>query len=93
EKLVSKGKYDPDGMSKVLGLLIISSKMDDAQDADLVIEAAPEEVNIKKEIFSALDKICPAHTIFATNTSSISISSLNLLRCPPRSRNSSALRP
>src|SRR5688572_5454869 len=42
-------------------------------DADLVVEAASENVDIKNKIFKQLDEICPGHTILASNTSSISI--------------------
>jgi 3-hydroxybutyryl-CoA dehydrogenase len=43
-----------------------------AGDADFVIESIAEEIQIKQEVFAKLDKICPAHTIFATNTSGLS---------------------
>ncbi len=43
------------------------------KDADIVIEAATENIDLKIKIFQDLDKMCPAHTILATNTSSISI--------------------
>jgi 3-hydroxybutyryl-CoA dehydrogenase len=46
------------------------------KDADLVIEAVPELLNLKQEIFKKLDETCPAHTIFATNTSTISITAI-----------------
>ncbi len=45
-------------------------------DCDLVIEAAPENMAIKKQVFSELDKICPKHTILATNTSCLSVTEL-----------------
>lgn len=45
-------------------------------DADLVIEAAVEEMHLKKEVFTELDKICGENTIFATNTSSLSITEI-----------------
>jgi len=41
------------------------------KDADYVIEAVPENMALKQDLFAAIDKICPAHTIFATNTSSL----------------------
>jgi 3-hydroxybutyryl-CoA dehydrogenase len=44
--------------------------------ADLVIEAVPEKIELKQEIFRQLDEICPTHTILATNTSTISISGI-----------------
>jgi 3-hydroxybutyryl-CoA dehydrogenase len=45
-----------------------------ASNADLVIEAVPERVDMKREVFGQLDKICPSHTILATNSSSLRIS-------------------
>jgi 3-hydroxybutyryl-CoA dehydrogenase len=45
-------------------------------DTDLVIEAIPEELDLKKEIFQKLDRICPAHTILASNTSTCSITAI-----------------
>jgi 3-hydroxybutyryl-CoA dehydrogenase len=47
-----------------------------ASDADLVVEAASENVEIKSKIFKQLDEVCPAHTILASNTSSISITKI-----------------
>ena len=44
--------------------------------ADLVIEAVPEKIELKKQMFKQLDEICPLHTILATNTSTISISAI-----------------
>ena len=51
--------------------------MHSLKDCDLVIEAVKEDFNIKSKIFSQLDKICNSKTIFATNTSSISINDLS----------------
>ena len=45
-------------------------------EADLVIEAIPEELKLKREIFKQLDELCPAHTVLATNTSTISITAI-----------------
>lgn len=50
-----------------------TTSMDDLGDVDMVIEAVPEIVDLKKSIFSSLAQICPSHAILATNTSSISI--------------------
>ena len=50
-----------------------TTKMEDLGDVDMVIEAVPEIVDLKRSIFSELAKVCPPHAILATNTSSISI--------------------
>jgi len=46
------------------------------KDADLIIEASPEKVDVKKRIFGELDRLCPAHTVLASNTSSFRISEI-----------------
>lgn len=50
-----------------------TSNIRDFSDCDLVIEVVPEDLDLKKKIFAELDKICPKHTILATNTSCLSI--------------------
>lgn len=49
---------------------------DAVKDADYVIEAIPEKMELKKELFEKLDKLCPSHTIFASNTSSLKLSEM-----------------
>ena len=46
------------------------------KDADYVIEAIPERMDLKQELFANLDRLCPAHTVFATNTSSLKLSEM-----------------
>ncbi|MCZ6818332.1 MAG: 3-hydroxybutyryl-CoA dehydrogenase [Calditrichaeota bacterium] len=50
--------------------------LDSAKDSELVVEAATENPDIKKELFAKLDEICPAETVLASNTSSISITEI-----------------
>ncbi len=52
------------------------TSLEELRDVDLVMEAIIEQVPAKKELFGALDKLCPARTIFASNTSSISITEM-----------------
>ena len=73
---VSKGKKTEEEQTKILSLLTGTLNLEDAADCDLVIEAAVENMAIKKDIFKTLDGICPAYTIFATNTSSLPITEL-----------------
>jgi 3-hydroxybutyryl-CoA dehydrogenase len=76
-KFVEKGKIAQKDMDETLGRIkTTTSREKGAKDVDLVIEAASEIIDIKKDIFSNLDKICPEHTIFASNTSTIPISLL-----------------
>jgi 3-hydroxybutyryl-CoA dehydrogenase len=49
---------------------------DAVRDADLVIEAVPENIELKVELFASLDKAAPAHAILATNTSSLSVTEM-----------------
>ena len=52
-----------------------------ACDVDMVVEAAIENMEIKKSIFQQLDQLCPAHTILATNTSSLPVTAIAALTC------------
>ncbi|MCM8711209.1 3-hydroxybutyryl-CoA dehydrogenase [Clostridium sp. SYSU_GA19001] len=72
-KLVEKGKMTKENMETALSNLTGTVELNLASDADLVIEAAVERMEIKKQIFAELDKICNSDCILATNTSSLSI--------------------
>ncbi len=76
EKLVSKGKLDQERSGRALELIAAAKSLEDASRADLVVEAVPENPRLKKEVFRALDGICPSHTVLGTNTSAIPISSI-----------------
>lgn len=75
-KLVEKGKVTQDYMDATLANISTTTDYASFADADLVIEAASEDMNLKKEVFTELDKICKPETIFATNTSSLSITEI-----------------
>jgi len=72
-KSVEKGKLSPQDKDTTLSHIKGTTNMKDFAECDLVIEAAIENMELKKRIFSELDKICPANTILATNTSCLSI--------------------
>ena len=72
-KLVSKGKITEEDKEAVLSKITGTTDLGLAADCDLVIEAAVENMEIKKQIFAKLDKICKEETILASNTSSLSI--------------------
>ena len=72
-KLVSKGKMTEETKEDILSRISGTTDMNLAEDCDLVVEAAIENMKIKKEIFAELDKICKPETILASNTSSLSI--------------------
>lgn len=73
DKLVQKGKMAEEEKNRILGNILSAQELEAAKDADLVIEAAVEELHLKKELFAELDKICKPEAILATNTSSLSI--------------------
>ena len=75
-KLVSKGKMDEEKKSAIQSAMTFTTDLSAAADADLVIEAAVEKLEIKKSIFAELDAVCKPETILATNTSSISITAI-----------------
>ena len=74
DKLVAKGKLDEAGKKAITDKMTFTTDLNLAADADLVVEAAIENLDIKKSVFAELDKICKPETILASNTSSISIS-------------------
>ena len=75
-KLVSKGKMTDETKEDILSRISGTTDMNLAADCDLVVEAAIENMKIKKEIFAELDKICKPETILASNTSSLSITEI-----------------
>jgi 3-hydroxybutyryl-CoA dehydrogenase len=75
-KSVEKGKMSAEDRDALLGRLRGTSSLDDLKDCDIVIEAIVENLELKNEIWSTLDGLCPAHTIFASNTSSLTIADM-----------------
>ena len=76
DKLVAKGKLDEAGKKAITDKIAFTTELSAAADADLVVEAAVENLDIKKNVFVELDSICKSETIFASNTSSISITAI-----------------
>jgi 3-hydroxybutyryl-CoA dehydrogenase len=77
DKAVELGKISADDAKGAVGRLEYAGSVDEAaRQADLVIEAVPEEMESKIEIFTLLDKICRPGTILASNTSSLSITEI-----------------
>lgn len=75
-KSVEKGKMTAEQKAVVMGNLTGTTNLADLKDCDIIIEAAIENIGLKKEIFGELDKICAAQTIFASNTSSLTIAEM-----------------
>jgi 3-hydroxybutyryl-CoA dehydrogenase len=72
-RAVAKGKMEQSEMDAVLGRITGTTAIEDLKDSDLVIEAIIEKPEAKTDLFGKLDDLCPEHTIFASNTSSIPI--------------------
>ncbi|MFH1486351.1 MAG: 3-hydroxybutyryl-CoA dehydrogenase [Chloroflexota bacterium] len=70
---VERGRMTQQEMDQTLGRLKGTVALEDFKDCDIVIEAIFENIEEKKKLFSALDTICPAHTILASNTSSLTV--------------------
>ncbi|HEV8255307.1 MAG TPA: 3-hydroxybutyryl-CoA dehydrogenase [Vicinamibacteria bacterium] len=75
-KGVEKGKVTRERKAEVMGRLKGTTELEELRRSDIVIEAVVENLEAKRELFSALDGICPERTIFASNTSSLSITEM-----------------
>ena len=71
-----RGKLTADQEQSILRRLSTSTKLDDCREATLVIEAAPEKLDLKRDIFKQLDTICAPQTLLASNTSSFSVTAI-----------------
>jgi 3-hydroxybutyryl-CoA dehydrogenase len=70
---VDKAKLSPEDRDSTLSRIKDTTNIKDFVDCDLIIEAITENMDSKKKIFAELDKVCPKHTVLATNTSVLSI--------------------
>ncbi|MGA8220390.1 MAG: 3-hydroxybutyryl-CoA dehydrogenase [Candidatus Acidiferrales bacterium] len=75
-RLVEKGTLTSADRDQLRGRLRGTTNLDDLKNSDFVIEAIIEQLPAKRELWTALDKICPKQTIFASNTSSLSITEM-----------------
>jgi len=73
QRRVDRGKMTATAMQEKVDLAIPTLSYDEFADVDIVIEAVPEDMKIKQQVFAELDKVCPTETIFASNTSALSI--------------------
>ncbi len=80
---VNKGKMTLAEMEQKMALISVATGYEGFSDADIVIEAAIEDMDVKKKIFSELDSVTPQHAILATNTSSLSISAIGAVTRRP----------
>ena len=84
DRIVSKNKITAEKKEESLSNISLSlSLKEGVKNADLVIEAVPEDLNIKTNVWKVVDEIAPRHTIFGSNTSSISITKLAAITSRP----------
>ncbi|WP_203289981.1 3-hydroxyacyl-CoA dehydrogenase family protein [Metabacillus sp. cB07] len=76
DKRVKKGRYTAEETDAAFSRILFTSNLADVRDADLVIEAIVEKLDVKRELFRQLDKITQPHAILATNSSTIVSSKL-----------------
>jgi 3-hydroxybutyryl-CoA dehydrogenase len=75
-RLAEKGTITEAAKNEIRGRLKGTTKIEDLKDCDVIVEAIIEQLPAKRELFSALDSLCPATTIFASNTSSLTITEI-----------------
>lgn len=73
QRRVDRSKMSPTAMQEKMDLVIPTLSYDEFADVDIVIEAVPEVMKIKQQVFAELDEVCPPETVFASNTSALSI--------------------
>ncbi len=83
-KFVEKGKMQQADMDACMGRLKGTTNLEDLADCDIVIEAIIENAELKKETYAALDRIVKKEAIFASNTSSLTITELSMATARPR---------
>ncbi|MGW7008307.1 3-hydroxyacyl-CoA dehydrogenase family protein [Streptomyces sp. NPDC054933] len=76
EKFVAKGKLDAETAEAALGRITTTTDLDAVADADIVVEAVFEKIEVKQDIFRAIDKIVREEAILASNTSAIPITKI-----------------
>jgi 3-hydroxybutyryl-CoA dehydrogenase len=78
ERALSGGKLDPAGREALLGRIRYSTTLSDLSEVDFVVEAIPESLELKADVLTELDKITRPEVVFASNTSSLSITEIGV---------------
>ncbi|HYO85959.1 MAG TPA: 3-hydroxybutyryl-CoA dehydrogenase [Dermatophilaceae bacterium] len=76
DRAVARGKITAEEQADLLGRISASASIHEVADCDLVIEAIPEKIELKREVFANLDRIVGDDTVLATNTSSLSVTDI-----------------
>ena len=82
-RAVSKGKLTAEAAAALLDRITFTTELADLAEADLVLEAIPERLELKRGLFQRLDEVCRPETIFATNTSSLSVTEISVATSRP----------
>ena len=82
-RAVHRGKLTEPEQSALLGRIAFGISVDDLKDVELVVEAVPERLELKRAVFAELDEVCPPDTILATNTSSLSVTEISVATSRP----------
>lgn len=82
-RAVSRGKLSAEEQTALLGRVTFSTSLEDLADADLVVEAVPERLELKSSVLKRLDEICRPDAVFASNTSSLSVTELSVQTARP----------
>ena len=82
-RAVEKGKLESADCEATLGRLSGTVALEDLTDCDIIIEAIVEDIEVKKDLFGALDRQCPDSTIFASNTSSLTVTEMGASTARP----------
>ncbi|MFD0900923.1 3-hydroxyacyl-CoA dehydrogenase family protein [Actinomadura sediminis] len=75
-RAVKRGRLTEDAQREILDRITLSTDFADLGDCDLVIEAVPERLDLKRTVFAELDRVCRADAVLATNTSSLSVTDI-----------------
>jgi len=83
DRFVTKGRLAADEADATFARIALTTDLDAAGDADVVVEAVFEALDVKREVFAQLDRICPERAVLATNTSAIPITSIAAVTSRP----------
>ncbi|HEY3501494.1 MAG TPA: 3-hydroxyacyl-CoA dehydrogenase NAD-binding domain-containing protein [Actinocatenispora sp.] len=76
DRAVRKGRLTAERAAEIIGRITFTTSYEALGGVDLVVEAAPERMAVKRAIFTELSRVCPPHAILATNTSSLSVTEI-----------------
>jgi 3-hydroxybutyryl-CoA dehydrogenase len=85
QRFAAKGQLDGDAVEAALGRISTTTELEAAESADIVVEAVFEQVDVKRDLFAALDRVAGPDTVLATNTSAIPITTIAAATSRPES--------